>query len=381
MTGKMAWWKSGTLLLTAGVALTACDADEPDPDELRAVLAEVAELDPASPPSEDALDEAASMFDTQGESAATGFDPCDIVITRDYDVSTQNGATIHVVEKFTPASVFQFPRRGVLMLPGTLVTGEIYNTTINGDASYNLMERAAREGYFAYALTYEGYPGSSQPANGQDVTAERSLEQAGDVVEWIRQKRFVPKVDLVGTSLGSTLAIALGGVQSPIDRHHINRLVLTAHVYESVRPEFAETFFSPEVLALFLNAPNGFIQTFPDIYLAIIAFATPEGQNEALTQWPDLYAVGPTLEGFVLPVFPGENGRAPALQIYGTNDPITPPEDVAAFQADYGGPLTVFEITGGGHAPLLEPGRDQFFDATIDFFDEGRSSFFLACRP
>jgi len=374
------WWlKSGTLVI-AGVALTACDDGEPSEQELRELMVDMSSVDPEEGDQPD-LGEAADLFDPSSEAAPTSFDPCDIVITRDYEVETDNGASIHVIEKFTPASVFQFPRRGVLMLPGTIVTGEIWNTTIDGDASYNALERAAREGYYAYALTYEGYPGSSQPASGLDVTADRSLEQAGDVVEWIRSKRFIPKVDLFGASLGSSLATALGGTQSPINRHHINRLVLTAHVYKEVTPEFAETFFSPEVLALFLNAPNGYVQTVAPMYGAIVALATPEAQAEAFAQWPDVYAVGPTLEGFVLPVFDGIYGRAPVLQVWGTNDPITPLSDVTTFQSEYGGTVEILQIPGGGHAPQFEPQRDLFFDESFGFLDEGRWSFFLACNP
>lgn len=373
----------GGFAVSLAVVATGCaEGDGVEEAELRQVMADAASLDPDSLDA-DALDEAASMFEMAEDSGAstTSFDPCSLTITRTHQVQTSDGATLELIEKFTPSALFRYPRRSILMLPGTLVTADLWNMDVGGSDTYNALDRAAQEGYFAFAVTYQGYPGSSLAADGKDVTADVLLDQSGEVIEWIRQRRHVPEVDLLGASLGSSLAIALGGDLSPIDPAHVGGIVLTALVYKSVRPEFAETFFSPEILELFLTAPNGYIQTAPELYGAILALAEPDAAAEAAATWPGSYAVGPTLEGFVLPVFDGQYGRARALQVWGTADPITPLEDAQTFQSEYAGPVQLAQIPGGGHAMHLEATRDAQWNASFEFLDEERHDFFLVCAP
>ena len=100
--------------------------------------------------------------------------------------------------------------------------------------------------------------------------------------------------------------------------------MVTANVYASVTPLFQQVFFSPEVHDLFVNAPNGYVQTAPPFYGLILLQADPRVADWANVHFPGLYATGPTLEGFELPVFPASNGRAPLLQFWGDADPITP---------------------------------------------------------
>ncbi len=68
----------------------------------------------------------------------------------------------------------------------------------------------------------------------------------------------------------------------------------------------------------------------------------------AFSTFSGVYATDPTLEGFELPIYPAEDGRAPLLQFWGDEDPVTPLADVAAFQAEYGGPADVVVLPGGG---------------------------------
>ena len=296
---------------------------------------------------------------------------CDQVFTREHYVPVGDGATLHVVEKFTLASIATFPNRALLMLTGTLVTNKQYDTDVPGDESYDALVQAARQGYFAYSASYEGYGLSSHPEDGSTVTADRMLVQMGDLVEWIRHRRGVPKVDLMGASLGSSLCVALGGELSPIPRRHVGRIVLTSHVYKEVTPLFQEIFFNPELLAFLQNAPNGYVETGPDAYGLILSHVTPEVGAWAYATFPGEYATGPTLEGFDLPVFDAEYGRAPALQVWGDQDPITPLSDVARFQSEYGGLVDLAVIPGGAHALTLEPTREQMWNAVFAFLDEG----------
>lgn len=307
---------------------------------------------------------------------------CDNIYTFEHEVSVGDGAVLRVIEKFSPASVLQFPRRSVLMLPGTLVTGELYNIDIDGGSDFNALDRAAAQGFFAFSVTYEGYPGSSIPDDGSTVDEVRTLEQMGVLIEKIRHARHVKKVDLLGTSFGSSLAIALGGSESPIPPSHIGRIIMQALVYKGVTPLFEEVFFSPEVQELLLNAPDGYIQTAPEQYGLILANTDPAAAAYGFENFPDVYATGPTLTGFDLPLFDGANGIAPALQFWGDADLITPLSDVETFQSEYAGPNELRIVPGVGHSPFIaEPDELEFFwSESFDFLDYGYG-FFLACEP
>jgi len=329
-------------------------------------------LEPDSWIDEDLLDEA-----VQREGSF-----CDRMWTLEHDVELSDGATLHVVERFSASSIARLPRRAMVMLPGTLVTGEMYDLDTDPEKRLNALTEFAEAGYFAYAVTYEGYPGSSLPDDGADVTSDRSLAQMGELVERVRVARGVPRVDLFGTSFGSSLAVGLAGTDGPIPPWHIGRVVVQAMVYESVTPLFEAVFFSPEVLALFESAPNGYIETDPSVYGLILAGADPEAAAEGFATFPDVYATGPTLEGFDLPVIPAESAVRPLMQLWGDADPITPWEDVQAFAADYGGTHELRVFPGAGHAPYIgDPDTvDAVYGEVFEFLDYG-FSFYLACDP
>lgn len=295
----------------------------------------------------------------------------DVVITLEHHIATSNGATLHLVEKLSLASILAPHRRAIVMLPATLVTNVIWNAAVPGAvADYNALDRAARQGYFAFTLDWEGYGGSSAPASGFDVTAERLVAESGDVVKWVRKHRGVKKVDVLGSSLGSAIAVALGGEESPIDHHRVGHIVLTAHSYAQVTPLAEATLFSDESLAFLLSSPAGYITTVPAVYGIITAFAEPEAQAYCDDACPGTYAVGPTLEGFDLPVFDASAGRAPMLQFWGDQDLVTPLSDALQFQSEYGGEGQLVVLPGGGHVPHWESVRDEFWAQTFAFLDD-----------
>jgi len=194
-----------------------------------------------------------------------------IIFSREHHIKVSNNVNLHVLEKFSLKSVLRPHRRALLMATGTLVTNQQWNVP----GPYNALERAARAGYFGFSVSYEGYGQSTLPADGKSVTAERLLVQMGDVVEWIRHHRFVRRVDMLGSSLGSSLAVELGGTNSPINRRHIGRLLLTANVYKGVTPFFEAIFFNPAFRAFLESVPNGYLPTAPESYGPVLAFAEP----------------------------------------------------------------------------------------------------------
>lgn len=299
---------------------------------------------------------------------------CDRVLRREAMVPVADDVALHVIEKHTPRGLASHPRRALLMLPPTLATNAIYDAQVPGDASFDALGRAAREGYLAFAPSYEGYGASTHPVDGATVTKERCLADVAALVEWIHETRDVEQVDVFGMSIGSSLAVALGGTRNAEARKHIGRIVLASNVYASVTPFFASAFFNPGLLAFLRSAPNGYVATNPDAYGLLLSSSEPAAVAWLDAALPGTYATGPTLEGFTLPVFDASQGRAPMLQIWGTADPVTPPEDVAAFQAAYGGPASLHVIQGGGHSLAFEPGREELWSTTFEFLEAGRRS-------
>jgi alpha-beta hydrolase superfamily lysophospholipase len=293
----------------------------------------------------------------------------DDIITQDHFVTVSNGATLHVVEKYSPSALRHGRRRAILMLPATLVTTALWNADVPGRPEFNALEQTARAGFISYTLDYEGYGQSSHPADGKTVDFDRLVDDAGDLVQWIRRERHVPKVDLMGSSIGSTVAVALGSTQSPIPRHWIGGIVLTANIYKIVSPMLAEAMLNPQMRAFLENAPGGYVPTGPENYVPVVYATDPAVFGWALGKFPGTYAVGPTLEGFDLPIFDAHPGRAPMLQFWGDGDLMAPFEDAQLFQSEYGGPHALVTLHGGGHAPYFESVRDQFWANTFAFLE------------
>jgi pimeloyl-ACP methyl ester carboxylesterase len=303
---------------------------------------------------------------------------CERVFEVDHLIDVGGGATLHVIEKFSGRSLLHLPRRAILMITPTLVTNALYDADVPGDPSYNALDRAAGQGYFAFAPSYEGYEGSSQPAEGKSVTAERSLEQMSQIVAWIRRHRLARKVDLYGMSLGASIATALGGVASPGNPNHVDRIVVAANVYGAFTPE-AAAIFSPEFKAFLESIPGGYFTTDASFYFPVLALADPPALAWGLENLPGTYSLGPTLEAFDLPIFDAASGRAPLLQAWGTFDPLTPESDVLEFQAEYGGPSELVTFEGGGHSPFLEPAKEQFWETAFDFWSRGEAHSISVC--
>jgi alpha-beta hydrolase superfamily lysophospholipase len=238
---------------------------------------------------------------------------------------------------------------------------------VPGHPEFNGLTRAAQAGFISYTLDYEGYGTSTGPEDGKSVDAQRLLDDAGDLVRWIRKRHNVSKVDLIGSSVGSSIALGLGSTLSPVPHQWIGHIVLTADVYKQVTPFMAQAFFTPSFEAFLNSVPNGYMFAPPEAYGLVLVAADPAAQNYCFQNCPGLYAVGPTLTGFHLPVFAAQTGRAPMLQFWGSADMVTPLSDAQQLQAEYGGPHSLVVLNGGAHVPQWESVRDQFWDKTFSF--------------
>jgi pimeloyl-ACP methyl ester carboxylesterase len=295
---------------------------------------------------------------------------CDQEFRLEHAINVGDDGKIHLIERFSGRSLLRFPHRALLMLPATLAANNYFDAEVEGDPTYNALRQAASRGFFGFAMSYEGFGESTLPEDGRTVTAERSLDHAGKVLEWIRTHRSVPKVDVFGTSIGAGIAIALGGTESSINHHHVNRVVIATNVYKHFSPE-TQAVFTPEFKAFLLDLPGGYITTTTDTYAPIFS-----GMDRAALAWananiPGAYPVGPLLEGFDLPFFEAAPGRAPLLQFWGKDSPTTPFSDVEQLQDEYGGPTELVVYEGAAHNPIFEPVRHQFWDQVEAFLNKG----------
>jgi pimeloyl-ACP methyl ester carboxylesterase len=290
------------------------------------------------------------------------------VITREHRVDVGEGVRLHVVERRMSD---ERPRRAMLLIPATLVTHALYDAVIDGDASYSAMDRVSRAGYAAFTVDYEGYGKSTAPADGATVTFARCLHHMGRVVEWIRATTDLPRVDLLGTSVGSDIAVVLGSEGSPIEPSAVGRVILTAMTYRRFSELVEREAFSPQFESVLRGMPEGVLETQAPFYDLVTSEVDEPVRRWAHATFPGRYATGPTLAAFSLPLIDGAAARAPALLAWGARDPVTPRADALALLEDYAAPIELLELAEGGHSPFLEPHRETFWSAALSFLDRG----------
>lgn len=275
---------------------------------------------------------------------------------------------VHVVETFTVRSFMRWPYRGVLMLPGTLSLASFYNLDVEG---YRFQDTLAREGYFAFAIDYEGSGSSTYPANGYDVTHDYLVESSRRVLQQLRLLRLVPRMDVFGESNGGSIAAELCD-----DRRSARSCVMASMLYDEGTDFFNAVFLDPAFIGFLMNQPEGYLQAGPEMYFNIAARMSPEVAAEALATQPGRFAAGPTVapvDG--LPWFDPTRAQVPGLIIQGTEDNVATQADNDTLAAVYGsapnggGVATVVRIEGAGMIPRVEPApvNEIFTDIVLDF--------------
>jgi pimeloyl-ACP methyl ester carboxylesterase len=264
--------------------------------------------------------------------------------------------------------------RAALFLPGTLVTGALcelplQDTPPSGGPAGDAFDLAAEYGFTLFSVTYEGYGKSSKPANGKLVTPQRLLADLQALLGWIEREFGASRVDLIGTSVGASLAMALSAQSHGAARP--GRLVLASLTYKTLAPAMRAQVLSPALRQALLAAPDGYLRTEPEHYAPLLAGASPAVAAWAAQRLPGVYAVGPTLAGFDLPIFPASRARGEALTFWGQRDILTPREDHLELQGDFGGVMHSVILPEAGHAPHLEPVRADVWRQTFAFLAQG----------
>jgi pimeloyl-ACP methyl ester carboxylesterase len=278
------------------------------------------------------------------------------------------GRRVHVTETFTLRGWLSWPHRAVLLLPGTLSQGSFYNLDVDG---YRFQDTLAREGFFAFAVDYEGSGESTYPANGYDVTHDYLVAANRPILSFIRLARLVPKVDVLGESNGGSIATELCA-----DGRAVRSCVLTSMLYVEGTDFFNSVFLDPGFVWFLTNQPDGYLDVGPELYFNILARMSPEVAAATLDTQPGVYAMGPVVVGLSgLPWFDPTRAAVPGLIIQGTEDSIATQADADLLAAAYGsvggGEATVARIEGAGMIPRTEPApyNEQWTDLVLEFLD------------
>ncbi len=284
-------------------------------------------------------------------------------------VVDQGGACVAVEEaprveiRYRMPATPRSPRRAILMITGALASAAAYDAPIDG---FNCLDRAAREGYDAYAMSFEGTGASSYPDDGSTLDRKRLLADTASALEAVRAATGVDRIDLFGSSVGSLLAMQLGSDDSPVPAVHVGGLILTSVVYGA-----APAMAIPPLRAA-MNAGcwmPGYVTTSADDYAPLLTTAPSALADWARAALPGVYSLGPLLAVADLASYDASHARAPALQIWGDSDLITSAADVALFQSTYAGPIELHVVPGGGHVPYYDVGAEDAWAAAFAFLD------------
>jgi len=293
----------------------------------------------------------------------------DRVHEREHIVAVGGGRRVHVVEKFTLRSTSRSPGRAILLLPGPIVTSSFYDLASEG---YALQSELARAGFFAFALDYEGSGRSSFPPDGRAVTHEFLVDESRAVLEAVRWLRRVPRVDVMGASIGGAIASELCA-----DATRTRTCVMSSMTYRTGTPFFRQVFLDPAFVAFLESQPDGYLDVAREQYFVNIISRSPAPVAERiLATQPGRYAVGPlVLPAKGLPWFDPTGAAVPGLLLHGTEDSTAEQSDGDDLRASYGrrggGVAELVRIEGGGHIPHIEsaPFHERWKSAVLAFLN------------
>lgn len=285
----------------------------------------------------------------------------DRLYTVDHYVPVGSERWIHLRETFNLRAFLRRDRRAVLMLPGPLVTGEFYQLDVDG---YRGRDIIANEDAFAITADFEGSGESSYPTDGRSPSQETQVQAMRVVLRYLRLIRGVDRIDVLGESWGGGVAAELCN-----DRRRVRSCTLASMLYRTPSDFANMTFRSPEFRGFLDSLPDGYLPTNEFIYAGLAAPMEPAVASAFIASESGLYTTVPLYDVYDLPFFDPTDTRVPGLLIQGEFDPNQSLDDALDLVADYGGPMDLVVVEGGGHIPRTEPApqHDQYWDALLGF--------------
>ena len=155
------------------------------------------------------------------------------IVMEEMMVPSEPGIDIYVRNK-RPADMTTFrPERTVLYVHGATYPASTAFDLKLGDLSW--MDYIASRGYDVYLLDLRGYGKSTRPKEMAEdaknhppiVRGETAVKDIGTVVDFIRTRRNIPRVNLIGWSWGTSLM----ATYTTQNANKVERLVLYAPVW------------------------------------------------------------------------------------------------------------------------------------------------------
>jgi pimeloyl-ACP methyl ester carboxylesterase len=325
--------------------------------------------------------------------ASAAFAQSPRIVMEEMMVPSEPGIEVYVRNK-RPADMTTFrPERTVLYVHGATYPASTAFDLKLGDMSW--MDYIAARGYDVYLLDLRGYGKSVRPkemsedpkSNPPIVRGETAVKDIGAVVDFIRARRNVPRVNLMGWSWGTSL-MATYTTQNP---SKVQRLVLYAPGWIRTTPSLVQSGPGPlpayrtvkrdQALARWLTGvpedkkadliPAGWFDAWADA-----TFATdPEGAkanppyirapNGVLQDSADYWSAGKAY-------YDPAKVTVPTLLVHAEWDRDTPP-----YMAQTLFPLLVnapgkryVALPEGTHTIIMEKNRRMLFEAVQAFLNE-----------
>ena len=274
----------------------------------------------------------------------------------------------------------------------------VHGATYSSEAAFDLelpggawLDIAARRGFDAYFMDVRGYGGSTRPpsmaleplASPPFADTADAIRDLGAVIDFIRRRRRVTRIDVVGWSWGTTIA----GVFTAANGDQVNKLVLYAPLwlvreappisgsgaYRTVTQEPARVRGAHGIPADRIEEISP--QAWFDRWWAATLASDPEG---AAMQPPVVRAPNGVLKDLAefwtqgRPMYEPADIRVPTLVIVGEWDRDTPPcmaQEVFARMARSPDKRLVM-LGEGSHAMILERHRMRLIDTVQRFLEE-----------
>jgi pimeloyl-ACP methyl ester carboxylesterase len=316
------------------------------------------------------------------------------IVTEEMMVPASDPGIELYVRNKRPADLTTFrPERTVLYVHGaTYPASTAFDLKLDG---LSWMDYIAARGYDVYLVDLRGYGKSTRPKEMQEdaknnppiVRGETAIKDIGSVVDFIRQRRGIPRVNLIGWSWGTALMAAYTAQNGS----KVERLVLYAPSWIRQTASLVQAGPGPlgayrkvsrdQALARWMTGvpedkkasliPAGWFDAWADA-----TFATdPEGakQTPPVLRAPNgVVQDGAEFHGAGKPYYDPAKITVPTLLVLGEWDRDTPP-----YMAQTLFPLLVnapnkrfVMLAEGTHTIMMEKNRMELFRAVQAFLDE-----------
>jgi pimeloyl-ACP methyl ester carboxylesterase len=276
----------------------------------------------------------------------------------------------------------------------------VHGITFPSESTFDLsldglswMDFIARAGYDVYLVDIRGYGGSTRPAamseppdrNPPVATLGDAVDDIDAAVDFIRQRRRVERISLIGWSWGTVVM----GRYTALRGEKVDRLVLYAPVWQRKTEALAARGTNVGAAYRLVNVaaskarwltgvardkqeqliPPGWFESWMAATLATDPWGSK--QTPAVIRAPNGGLPGPQAAGDWVPPYDPSAIKAPTLLVKGEWDAETP-----SYMAQTLFPLLVnapmkqyLEIGEGTHSIMLERNRMQLFRAVQSFLD------------